>query len=477
MRRIVPLLCFAALAACSDELSAPTSVAGPRFSVVGTEPSSYVIDFASASLPSTLTTDISGAGGKLTAAFDEIGVAVASSADPSFAQAARRIAGVRAVDLDIVIQQEQPTVADAEVTVDEADISEQAHGGGDLETFRLIQWAPDAVSAPAAWATGARGAGARVAVLDGGIHSTHIDIAPNLDVARSRSFVPGQAFNADMGTFWHGTHVAGIVAAPANHVGTVGIAPAATLIGVKVLHNGTGSFSNMIAAVLYASTPIAAGGAGANIINLSLGAGFGRRQSGAAALNSAIAKAMAYAEQRGVTVIAALGNAAIDFDHTADTVFMPAMSTHTIAVSALGPMGWALGSTDLDRPASYTNFGQSAVDLAGPGGDFALPGNAVCSKPRVGGGPNVVNFCWVFDMVMSTTRGPAASNSSYGWAAGTSMAGPAVAGVAALIVGQHPGISPAQLRAKLVQSADDLGKPGNDDFYGGGRVNALRAIQ
>ena len=478
MRRIVPLLCIAALAACSDDLSVPTSAAGPRFSVVGTEPSSYVIDFDGASLPRSLALDIRQAGGTLTAEFDEIGVAVASSADPSFAMSARRIAGVRGVDLDIVIQQEEPTVAEADVTVDESAVDAQTHGPvgvGAHETFRLIQWAPDAVSAPAAWETGARGAGARVAILDGGIHSTHIDIAPNLDVARSRSFVAGQAFNADVGTFWHGTHVAGIVAAPANNIGTVGIAPEATLIGVKVLHNGTGSFSAMIAAVLYASTPIAEGGAGANIINLSLGAGFTKNQPGAASLKNAIAKAMAFAEQHGVTVIAALGNSAFDLDHTANLVFMPAMSTHTIAVSALGPVGWALGATNVDRPASYTNFGQSAVDLAGPGGDFVLPGTALCSKPRVGGGPPVVQQCWVFDMVMSTVRGT--TNSQYSWAAGTSMAGPAVAGVAALIVGQNPGMSPAHVRAKLRQSADDLGKPGNDDFYGGGRVNALKAVQ
>lgn len=114
-----------------------------------------------------------------------------------------------------------------------------------------------AVEGPAAWATGAAGKGARVAILDGGIHSTHIDLAANIDLGASTSFVPGFAFNQDGGSFWHGTHVAGIVAAADNGIGTIGIAPEATLVGVKVLHNGSGAFSWVIQGILYAATPLA----------------------------------------------------------------------------------------------------------------------------------------------------------------------------------------------------------------------------
>ena len=80
-------------------------------------------------------------------------------------------------------------------------------------------------------------------------------------------------------------------------------------------------------------------------------------------------------------------------------------------------------------------------------------------------------------MVMAPCRGSGSSNSTYCWAAGTSMASPVVSGVAALIVGRFGHIPPSQVQARLLQSADDLGKPGNDDFYGGGRVNAFRAVQ
>jgi subtilisin family serine protease len=461
------------LAACAE--GPGTGPGEVRFSAQSGSPT-YVIMTSGNRVPAGLADQVTAAGGTVTASLDEIGVLVATSNDAEFAARARGLSGVQAVALDQMLEFEQPRDAGEGV---ELDLGSQDHEIGGHETFRLIQWAPDAVSAPAAWATGAMGAGARVAILDGGIRSTHIDIAPNLDVAASRSFVPGQAFNADVGTFWHGTHVAGIVGAPANNIGTVGIAPQATLIGVKVLHNGSGAFSWVMQGIYYAATPIAEGGGGAHIINMSLGAAISGRNPSIAALLNALSRATSYARQRGTLVIAAAGNSAIDIDHTNNLVFVPAQSVGVVAVAATGPMGWALGSTDLDRPASYTNYGQSAINFAGPGGDFALPGTALCSRPRMplSSGLVVTQQCWVFDMVMAPCRGAGTSTGTYCWAAGTSMAAPAVSGVAALIVGKYGPMHPAQLEARLRQSADDLGKPGNDDFYGRGRVNALRAVQ
>ncbi len=77
-------------------------------------------------------------------------------------------------------------------------------------------------------------------------------------------------------------------------------------------------------------------------------------------------------------------------------------------------------------------------------------------------------------MVLSTIRGT--SDAEYNWAQGTSMASPAAAGVAALLMQANGGhLSPAQVRARLSQTATDLGKPGNDEFYGHGFVNAGKA--
>jgi lantibiotic leader peptide-processing serine protease len=347
----------------------------------------------------------------------------------------------------------------------------------DNETFWNMQWAPSAIHAPGAWAAGCTGNGARVAILDGGIYSAHLDLVANLELATSRSFVPGFPFNQDTGTFWHGTHVAGIVAAADNGIGTIGIAPEATLIGVKVLHSGSGEFGWVISGILYAATPLAQGGAGADIINMSLGAVFAKNEPGAGPLVAALNKAVNYADRFGVLVVSAAGNDYLDLDHSGNYISVPAQSGSGIAVSATGPVGfavgWPNGATNFSRPASYTNFGNSAINVAAPGGDFVYPGNENCTIPRNTGGTPVTNPCWVFDMVMSTVRGT--TTASYSWAAGTSMAAPAASGVAALIKGANPGLSLGALKNRLAQSADDEGKKGNDPYYGRGFVNAERA--
>jgi subtilisin family serine protease len=488
-------IAVAAIVAAACVYDAPVTPNGDTITAAKTSKQTnkkpFIIDFTGTQVPTNLAAQVAAAGGTLTSSLDQLGVALASSDDPSFASRAALIAGVASVDEDTVVQWITPEkVIEAGEAVD-AGVVEPTASFGSGETFRHIQWAPDAVHAPAAWDLAQRGAGVRVAVLDGGIRDTHIDIAPRLDVAMSVSFVPGQPFNFDQAldadghcvlndTFWHGTHVAGIIAAPASvntpfpNLGTVGIAPDATIISVKVLHCGSGTFGQVISGIYYAATPIAEGGAGADIINMSLGAQFLREGRAAKQLAKSIQKATDYAHKRGVTVVAAAGNNATEI--TGKLVFLPAESPHVIGVSATGPLGFGLGATNFDRLASYTNYGKKVVTFAGPGGDFAFPGNDICSYQRNPAGSSL-QFCWVLDMVIAPCRGSGASISSYCWAAGTSMASPAVAGVAALVIGKYGRIGPDQVEKRLRESADDLGPRGKDDFYGMGRVNAQRAVQ
>ncbi len=467
------------VAACSDSNqpgSELRSTDRPNLAKASsTDGTDFVISAAAGSeLPADIEERITAAGGKVTGNYRKAGVVIASGVSADFATNAKSIKGVSSIVQDRVVQWVEPDPAVDGVAVEDIQLTESATGL--QETFSALQWAPEAVSAPEAWALGYRGKGARVAVIDGGVWDQHIDLVGNLDVARSASFVPGQPFNSDVGTFWHGTHVAGIVAAKANDIGTAGIAPEATIIGVKALHNGTGSFGSVIAAIVYAATPIEEGGAGAHIINLSLGAVFDYKDEGGVELKKALDNATKYARARGVLVLASTGNDALRFDQAGHLISVPAQSNGVVGVSATGPFGWGLDPTvSLDRPASYTNYGKKVVGLAGPGGDFEWPGDEVCSRPRFPTG-TVAQLCWVLDMVMSTSRGTGAATTSYSWAAGTSMASPAVAGVAALIVGKYGPMPPAKLEARLKQSADDLGKPGEDEYYGLGRVNALRAV-
>ena len=134
-------------------------------------------------------------------------------------------------------------------------------------------------------------------------------------------------------------------------------------------------------------------------------------------------------------------------------------------------MGWgADSSTNLDVFVSvYSNYGQSTIDFSAPGGSWAYafePGGFdLCTVA------GFTTNCFRFDYVWSTIPG------GWGGATGTSMASPHVAGVAALIIGKNGGsMKPAQVISILKRSADDLGKPGKDDYHGNGRVNAYRAV-
>lgn len=462
------------LASCSADNTGPVqqTAAVPRTALTAApSANSYLILGKANKLPGNLAASLSAIGGTLTTTMSQVGVAIASSSDPNFQAAAAGIAGVESVAQDTLVAWVDPT--EQAFAADASDITSTVSGS--LETFFNLQWNMQAIHAPAAWALGATGSGVRVAVIDGGMNVTHFDLAGNVDVAHSISFVAGKNFNEDVPGFSHATHVAGIIAARANNFGTIGVAPEATIIAVKALQNGSGSFGAVIQGILYASTPISAGGAGANIINMSLGAGFDRQGKNAAKLAVALSRAATYAYQQGTTVIASAGNSAVDIDHTNNLIFVPAQSTHVIAVSATGPVGFAVGATNFARPASYTNFGQSAITLAAPGGDNVFtPTSQICAIPGIPAG-FVVAPCFVFDFVLSPGS---ITGNGYFFADGTSMAAPHVAGVAALIIAKNGGsMKPAQVLAALQHSADDLGKPGNDDFYGGGFVNALRAVQ
>jgi subtilisin family serine protease len=158
-------------------------------------------------------------------------------------------------------------------------------------------------------------------------------------------------------------------------------------------------------------------------------------------------------------VVSAAGNNGVDIRNFPSYTFVPADAGSGLAISATGPVDFALGGTNFRRPASYSNYGNGLVDAAAPGGDFVSP-----------------NPTWFYDMVLSTCRGTSVPPSfSFCFAAGTSMASPAAAGVAALLKSANPGISLGALKAKLLQTADDEGPTGHDAFYGHGFVNAFRA--
>jgi lantibiotic leader peptide-processing serine protease len=423
-------------------------------------------------------------GSSVIAQYDEIGIVVAQSADPNFPAQAAALSGVQSVTEDVEVQWISPNeqAVDSGMAVDDSAVpppdANTASPLANHETFSPNQWNLHQIHADQTANNGDRGntvTRARVAIVDTGIVASHIDIKANLNTALSTSFVPTEpsfVFPSN-GQFSHATHVGGIVAAPINGIGTQGVAPNAELVSVKVLKDsGSGSFASVIAGIEYASGPLV----DADVINMSLGATFDRKNAGGGGLGQLIAalnRAINHAEARGTLVVSAAGNSAADLNSR--LISIPAQSGNGMAVSATGPIGFGVFGFNppavFDRLASYSNFGQSVINVAAPGGDAVFtPQTQICSVGVI------TTRCFVFDLVLSPGGKNGGSN-LYFFAAGTSMAAPHVSGLAALIVGKFGHMPPAQIRALIQNSADSIGIPGASADFGKGRINALSALQ
>lgn len=280
-----------------------------------------------------------------------------------------------------------------------------------------IPWNIKMVKAPAAWSRGFRGQGIKVAVLDTGI-ANH----PDLVLSGGVSFVPGVvSFNDDNG---HGTHCAGIIGARNNSLGVVGVAPQCSLYGVKVLKHdpvtgrASGSTSWILAGMAWARKNKM------HVVSMSLGS--------SSCQSIAYTNAITQLNAAGTTVVCASGNG---FQTAFPCVGSPANSPGAIAVGAVD-------SNKIIAP-------------------FSSRGTGCCPA-----GANPVSLVAPGVSVKSTVLG-----NNYGNMSGTSMACPHVAGAAALVKQRFPALSPAQIRAKLMSTAADLGVPGNDATYGRGLLN------
>lgn len=321
------------------------------------------------------------------------------------------------------------------------------------------QWdlyeATGGINMPAAWDK-STGSGVRVAIIDTG-YRPHADLSGQFvagydfisDTAVSNDGNGRDSDASDPGDWtaagecgsgypaenssWHGTHVAGTIAALTNNgSGVAGIAYGAKIVPVRVLGKCGGYTSDIADAIVWASGGTVSGvpaiAARAQVISMSLG--------GTGACDTTTQSAITGARARGTVVVVAAGNEATNASSSS-----PANCSGVIAVAATNRSGGR---------ASYSNYG-TIVDIAAPGGDT---GAGILSTLNAG------------------TKGPGAD--SYASYSGTSMATPHVSAVVALMFAKNASLTPDQVETRLKSSARAF--PASCSGCGAGILNASAAI-
>jgi subtilisin family serine protease len=471
----------------------------------GTE-QTYLVLYKSLAVPADAATRISAAGGTLRASYGQIGVAVAVSASPTFAATLNRDARVAATASTATSAvQVQPDFA-----TDGADAA-AAIPATDNDTFSGLQWDMMQIHTPEAHAITGGDPGVVVGDIDTGLDWTHPDLAANVDFSKSVSCLGGVA-NTDpaawMDEAGHGTHTAGTIAAASNGIGIVGVAPNVKVAGIRA-GNADGFFfpESVVCAFMWAGTH------GIDVTNNSYFADpwlFNcKNDAEQRAIFSAEQRAIRFAQQHGVLVVASEGNQSDDLAHPTQDRTSPDDTTpvvrditnacEVVPVEVPGVLGVTANGNRVQK-SYYSSYGMGTADVIAPGGDrrFFNPnasttnGRVLSTYPAaffVSGNPLFLRDCSVSPCAV------------YAYLQGTSMAGPHVAGVAALIASQHPSWTQAQVAAAVMGTADPMACPadmsiyanfpavdngapqvctggaGYNSFNGHGQVNALTAVQ
>lgn len=450
------------------------------------------------------------AGGTVVSENHAIGLAEVSSTNDRFLDDVRADAGVRAAARDRSFATARPGMGhkfkderlDGERAARRGEVAPVPTPAedtlGDLdEPLAGLQWDMQMIHATPEGSYAVEPGDRRVlvGVIDTGIDASHPDIAPNLDVARSRNFTTdlpaidgpceydGCVDPPTVDDDGHGTHVAGTIAAPVNDFGMAGVAPGVTLVNIRA-----GQDSGYFFVKEFADALTYAADSGIDVVNMSFyvdpwlyncpsADGYVKADKGhptpdelaeQQAILEMVQAATAYAHDGNVTMIAAAGNdntdlsaptrvdatspdffvdgngAVVDAAYTRtvtkDCLDLPNEAPDVISVSAIGPSG---------QKADYSNWGIDEIDVAAPGGwyrDFdgtarhRVPENMILGPyPEAVGralgdidaGGNPTN---PFVVKYCGTSGTCAY---YQWIQGTSMASPHAVGVAALIVSRY----------------------------------------
>jgi len=440
----------------------------------------YVIAFEN-ELPKGYEEVIKKAGGRVVKALPEVGGIEAQSDDPAFLSNLKKVPSVEVASKEVPLALNQP--AKIPTLAQSAAINQQ-------ESLWDAQWGIQRVTNKGKSyeietggyenAKGETIHKAVVGVIDTGIDPTHPDLKKNL--LGGRNLVPAGMDATETGDpndimdrNGHGTHVSGIIAANGN---VKGVGPD---LGIRT-YRAFYSDQALTLPSFIIDGIIAAANDQVDVINMSLrfyntSKLIVEGETYKSTADTLLWKrAIQYALKNDVTVVAGSGNESLNLDDKNEvtnylkplyepfgislqgpTTVVPAQMPGVINVSASNK--WSE-----QELAFFSNYGNSAIDVAAPGGDYGAK-YAETLDPATADITNLILSTW-----------PAYLGTPYNYTAGTSMAAPQVAGIAGVIKAAHPDLKPSQVSAIIKQTAIDFGKPGQDAFYGSGEVNAYRAL-
>jgi subtilisin family serine protease len=447
----------------------------------------------------TVKKAINAAGGSIVETYEQIGVIVVHSANPDFGLIIRKVPGVQSAGATRTAPLSLATTTDEGAVQylskeQAAKTAKASAAAGDSEPLEADQWDLPAIGADKAAKINPGSKSVTVAVIDVGVDDTHPDIAPNFSPSQSANCVGGKA-DTTYGSWrpvdsvhYHGTHVAGEIAAARNGIGVAGVAPGVKVAGITVAEPDSSQLfypESVVCAFMFAADH------GVEITNNSYYVDPWlyncMDDPDQRAIVDAVNRAQLYAQSKGTLNVAAAGNSNDDLDSHAlvddsspddSTAVTRTVDPHEcFDVPTQLPGVVTVSSVGVTKAKSYfSSYGKGVIDVSAPGGDVRQPANTPSKDGRI----------------LSTLP-----NNTYGYLQGTSMATPHVAAVAALLKSTHPHASPAQLQALLKAEADNPGCPTDvydtngdgiadatcvggkrvNGFYGFGIVNALRAVK
>jgi lantibiotic leader peptide-processing serine protease len=498
----------------------------------------YVVLYKQQAVAGNAAAVVQKAGGTVVATYPQIGVLIASSDSTSFRANLLKDSSIEnasaTAQFGVQVKNDSGT----------ADASGPPAGGlpnspaSDTDSLFPLQWDMQQIHTPQAHAITGGSRSVLVGDIDTGIDFTHPDLAPNIDVANSVNClsgapVAGLAAQDDNG---HGTHTAGSIAAAANGIGIVGVAPKVRVAGIKA-GDADGYFfpDAVICSFVWAGT---------HHMDVTNNSYFVdpflyncRNDPVQRGLWKAVQRAVRFAQDQGVTVVSAAGNESDDLSHpsvdftspdfppgseedrtvTNACVVLPVELPGVIGVSATGDRQQVDGDSDLTDyvKSYYSSYGVSAIDVTAPGGDFYFG-----RSPRAVNG--LVLSTWPNTLpcsrsVQEPPTPPGIGATTYCYLQGTSMASPHAAGLAALIISrygdlkspQNGKLRPGQVESIMQQTADPQpcptelplanggslnglpysivtqtsgapqecqGGPGHNSWYGSGRIDAFNAV-